>query len=75
MPDGKECVIELANGRTIRTDTYQANPGGSSYVRICEADGSELGYWISDEWAEDPQGVMGAILGAANIMLPEPSRK
>jgi hypothetical protein len=28
--------------------------------------GREVAYWSCDEWAEDPQLVMGAILGAAN---------
>jgi hypothetical protein len=62
---GAECVIELASGGTIRTDSFEANPGGSSYVRVCEPGGRETGYWTWDEWKEDPQFVMGAILGAA----------
>ena len=65
-PDyGSECVIRLASGATIRTDTYADSPGGSSYVRVCAPDGSETGYWSCTEWAEAPQEVMGAILGAA----------
>jgi hypothetical protein len=61
-----ECVIQLANGNTIRTDTYDSNPAGSSYVRVCAPDGHEIAYWTYTEWAEDPQLVMGAILGAAS---------
>jgi len=61
-----ECVIQLANGNTIRTDTYDSNPAGSSYVRVCGPDGHEIAYWAYTEWAEDPQLVMGAILGAAS---------
>jgi len=38
---------------------------GSSYVRVCGPDGREAGYWTWTEWKEDPQLVMGAILGAA----------
>lgn len=60
-----ECVIQLANGNTIRTDTYDGNPAGSSYVRVCGQDGREIAYWTYTEWEEDPQLVMGAFLGAA----------
>ena len=60
-----ECVIQLGNGGTIRTDSYDSNPAGSSYVRVCAPGGGEVAYWVSTEWAEDPQLVMGAILGAA----------
>lgn len=62
----RECVIQLANGNTIRTDTYDDNPDGSSYVRVCAPDGREIAYWTYTEWEEDPQLVMGAILGAAS---------
>jgi hypothetical protein len=62
---GAECVIPVGNGNTIRTDSYQDNPAGSSYVRVCGPDGREIAYWSCTEWAEDPQLVMGAILGAA----------
>lgn len=62
---GDECVIELASGRTIRTDSYADSPEGSTHVRVCEQDGTEVGYWTSDEWREEPEEVMGAILGAA----------
>jgi hypothetical protein len=69
---GTECVIQLANGNTIRTDTYDSNPAGSSYVRVCAADGREIAYWTYTEWAEDPQLVMGAILGAASSQHARP---
>ena len=62
---GDECVIELASGRTIRTDSYADSPEGSTYVRVCDLDSAEVGYWTSDEWREAPEEVMGAILGAA----------
>jgi hypothetical protein len=62
---GGECVIGLAAGGSIRTDGFDGNPGGSSYVRVCDQDGQETGYWTYDEWAEAPEEVMGAILGAA----------
>ena len=63
---GDECVITLATGWTIRTDSAADSPAGSTYVRVCDPGGDEAGrYWISDEWREAPEEVMGAILGAA----------
>jgi len=66
MDYGIECVIQLANGNTIRTETYDSTPAGSSYVRVCAPGGDEIAYWTYTEWAEDPQLVMGAFLGAAS---------
>jgi hypothetical protein len=57
-----ECVIPLANGRELRCPAY---PLECSYVRIVGASGKEIAYWASEEWAEDAEVVMGAILGAA----------
>lgn len=57
-----ECIVKLANGREIRTPAY---PEDCSYVRIVQ-EGFELAYWISDEWADDPEIVMGAIMGCAH---------
>lgn len=34
-------------------------------MRVCDAEGAEVGNWVADEWAEGPQLVMGAIIGAA----------
>ncbi len=66
---GDEHILELANGNTIRTDTFVSNPAGSSYVRVCDVFGMEIAYWTNTEWAEDPQLVMGAFLGAAGEVL------
>lgn len=59
---GPECVIPLANGRTMNTPAY---PLDCEYVRIVQ-DGREVAYWDQAEWASDPAIVMGAIMGAAN---------
>lgn len=59
---GDECVVKLSNGREMRTPAY---PEDCSYVRIVQ-EGFELAYWVSDEWADDPEVVMGAIIGCAN---------
>lgn len=43
-------------------------PNGS-YVRFCDADGEPVddgsAYWVCDEFVEDPELVMGAVLGVA----------
>lgn len=40
-------------------------PESCSYVRIVNRQSLlEIAYWVCDEWAEDPQDVMGAIIGA-----------
>lgn len=62
MAEAGECVIELANGRRL---VCPAEPEECSFVRVEEADGTEIAYWVCDEWAEAPTEVMGAILGAA----------
>lgn len=62
---GDEFVVYLRNGNTIHTDTFADHEAGSSYVRVCDLDGKEIAYWSSTEWVEDPELVMGAILGAA----------
>jgi hypothetical protein len=60
-----EFSVEIGNGNTIRTDTYDTNPAGASYVRVCGPDGTEFAYWAYEEWEADPQLVMGAFLAAA----------
>jgi hypothetical protein len=32
-------------------------------MRVLDAAGREQGYWTSEEWREDPEVVMGAIVG------------
>lgn len=59
---GSETIIKLSNGREIHTPAF---PEDCTYVRIVEF-GFELAYWVDDEWADDPQVVMGAMLGLAH---------
>lgn len=60
---GEECVTQkIGSIRQIRTP---AHPAECDYVRVL-VDGLEIAYWSSDEWADDPMTVMGAIFGAAN---------
>jgi len=61
---GPEGAIPLVWGGEIRFPTYEDDPL-CSYVRVIAADGSEVAYWNSDEWAEEPGLVMGAIMGLA----------
>ena len=62
---GVELTIPLPNGEV------RADPHGS-YVRLLDADGGELdggaAYWTSDEWLEEPELVLGAVLGAARSL-------
>lgn len=59
--------VKLANGCTICSDSLRFQAGG--YVQILNAKGEEIGYWDVNEWAEDPEFVMGAILGCAQSGL------
>jgi hypothetical protein len=66
----REHVVMLADGRTLHTTSYETNRAGAAYLRICDPAGTELGYWASDEWGKDPEGVIGAILHACTAELP-----
>jgi hypothetical protein len=61
---GEEGSIDLAWGGKIRFPTYETAPL-CDYVRIVDGTGRELVYWNSDEWANEPGLVMGAIMGLA----------
>lgn len=56
-----ECVVKTEGGRELRCPAF---PEECSYVRVTEDDGTEVAYWTYTEWEEDPQEVMGAIIGA-----------
>lgn len=58
---GQECAIVTHTGFQLR---YSADEDTPSYVRVTDPLGREIAYWISDELQEDPELVMGAILGA-----------
>jgi hypothetical protein len=61
---GPETVIINTNGMQLRGEAFESNEAGCSYLRVCDPDGDEIMYWSSDEWAEDPVLVMGAIMGS-----------
>jgi hypothetical protein len=54
----KEGVISLNNDVEIRVPAF----GDCDYVRVTQG-GFELMYWTADEWKDEPQEVMGAIMG------------
>ena len=56
---GPEFTIRFGK-RALRVPSH---PDTCSYVRITD-EGREVAYWDSAEWQEDPEGVMGAIVGA-----------
>ena len=63
-----ESAVKIRNGNSIRMPAF---PEECSYVRVINPFGEEVAYWISDEWKDDPQEVMGAILGAAMGAAPD----
>lgn len=67
---GTEVVIRTENGMQLRADGEDET--GTSYVRVCDANGEEIAYWNRDEWQEEPEFVMGAIIGA--LVAPEKER-
>lgn len=64
---GDEAIIPLGD-KQIRCP---AHPAECDYVRITDLNGGELVYWLSTEWAEAPQEVMGAILGAIAVPVDQ----
>ena len=60
---GIETAISIDNGATLRCESEDQNPMGTSYVRVVNSEGEEVAYWNSDEWKAEPEFVMGAIMG------------
>lgn len=56
-----EFILRTGSGRAIHAPAY---PEECSYVRVVDHAGNEIAYWVSAEWAESPEEVMGALLGA-----------
>ena len=59
----QEAWVQLPAGLAMAFESAEKNPAGTSYVRFLDKNGGEVGYWISDEWREAPEEVMGAICG------------
>ena len=60
----REAWTRLPTGNVLAFENAGTNPEGTDYVRLVAPDGGECAYWTSDEWAEAPVEVMGALCGA-----------
>lgn len=58
---GNEVALRAHTGFELR---YAADTAVCDYVRTVDPLGREIAYWTADEWEEDPEVVMGAILGS-----------
>lgn len=56
--------VELKNGNVIESSGNKYSYGAE--VTIKNSKGEILGHWDSEEWRDDPECVMGAILSCAN---------
>ncbi len=62
--DPDETVVSIGFGQSIVFEGFNANPNGVDYVRfIRDRDQKELVYWDSEEWYDNPEEIMGAIMG------------
>lgn len=59
-----EVAIPLPTGNHFVFPNAEVSPEGTDYVRIVRHDGGEIAYWDSQEWADEPVEVMGAICGS-----------
>ena len=59
----KECVIRISDRMSLVCPAY---PEDCSYLRLVIDGKIESGYWHWEEWQDDPQNVMGAIMGIMN---------
>jgi len=67
IPDGIEenesyTWLPSANCYLVYQDA-SVNPGGTEYVRFVK-EGKEVLYYDKQEWVDEPESVMGAIMGA-----------
>lgn len=62
---GESVLTVTGTGRQLR---FACAPQDCDYVRVCETDDTgtpaELAYWSCDEFADDPELVAGALIGA-----------
>ena len=53
-------LLVLDNG--VRIESKSPGRTAGAYVLVADADGHEIGYWNAEEWRDEPEVVMGAIL-------------
>jgi len=61
-----ECAVPILGGKQLLCfQSDEVNRGGTEYVRFVDArTGKELLYYDKQEWVDDPQLVMGVIMGS-----------
>lgn len=71
----KQIVIPLLNGGSLICDAGEDYLYGGS-LTVTYPDGREPLVWVSQEWADDPEQVIGAVFAAAaegpvtHVMVP-----
>lgn len=60
--DGDIAII-FPNEESMVFDSADNNAGGVTFIRFLNLIGEEIVGWSCDEWRDDPEAVMGAILG------------
>jgi hypothetical protein len=67
---GSESAITAADsGRTLR---FASAPGSVDYLRVCDPDGREIAYWVSDEFAEnETSALLGALASNSPLVAVE----
>lgn len=61
---GGELKLTQSNGRTIVCEEGNTHTWGSM-IRVLDKHGFEIACWSAQEWADDPESVMGAIMACA----------
>ena len=58
-----ECVVEVTRRLSL---VCPAHPEPCSYLRLVVDGETELVMWSWEEWRDDPQTVIGAVMGMMN---------
>lgn len=60
-----ECKVPILDGQQFLIfPSFQENQSGVNYIRFEDKKGKELLYYDIQEWIDDPELVMGAIMSA-----------
>jgi hypothetical protein len=70
MITSDEIIIPAPNGGSIRCGKGEEYEYGGT-LRLCDGSGNEIMLWEAQEWADDPEQVIGAIFHAACKPLGE----
>jgi len=64
---GTEVAIPFPGGRTLHTDARALGRGEpcGNYLRVCDPDGTQLGFWAHPAWRQQPAATIGAVIGCA----------